>query len=190
MVALTYVIGWAAGNSISCQPPFDPPMGGMNVQMVSVISQGTKHEMCTMLFMVLYFFGMASSIWWVILTLTWYLAAGLKWGHEAIEANSQYFHLAAWAAPAIKTVSILAMGKVEGKITEKSTTGLIKMTSKCTDNLIFISQAMYYLECATLAYGTWKLYEALFLPLSVSISCWALVSFSPVSCLYSAYVPS
>ncbi|XP_058807536.1 frizzled-7-B [Phymastichus coffea] len=116
MVALTYVIGWAAGNSISCQAPFDPPMGGMNIQMASVITQGTKHEMCTMLFMVLYFFGMASSIWWVILTLTWYLAAGLKWGHEAIEANSQYFHLAAWAAPAIKTVTILAMGKVEGDV--------------------------------------------------------------------------
>jgi DNA-binding response OmpR family regulator len=35
-------------------------------------------------------------------------------GHEAIEANSQYFHLAAWAVPAIKTITILAMGKVEG----------------------------------------------------------------------------
>jgi frizzled protein 1/7 len=42
------------------------------------------------------------------------LAAGLKWGHEAIEANSQYFHMAAWAVPAIKTITILAMGKVEG----------------------------------------------------------------------------
>ncbi|KFW75304.1 Frizzled-1, partial [Phalacrocorax carbo] len=53
---------------------------------------------CTILFMMLYFFGMASSIWWVILSLTWFLAAGMKWGHEAIEANSQYFHL---AAPAV-----------------------------------------------------------------------------------------
>ncbi|CAH2066571.1 unnamed protein product, partial [Iphiclides podalirius] len=44
------------------------------------------------------------------------MAAGLKWGHEAIEANSQYFHLAAWAVPAIKTISILAMGKVDGDI--------------------------------------------------------------------------
>ncbi|XP_026687034.1 long-chain fatty acid transport protein 4-like [Diaphorina citri] len=35
-------------------------------------------------------------------------------GHEAIEANSQYFHVAAWAVPAIKTITILAMGKVEG----------------------------------------------------------------------------
>ncbi|XP_066587207.1 frizzled-7-B [Prorops nasuta] len=115
MVALVYVVGWAAGNSISCRDPFPPPLD-MRIQMASTITQGTKHELCTVLFMVLYFFGMASSIWWVILTLTWFLAAGLKWGHEAIEANSQYFHLAAWAAPAIKTVTILAMGKVEGDI--------------------------------------------------------------------------
>ncbi|KAM9288146.1 LOW QUALITY PROTEIN: frizzled-1 [Cariama cristata] len=64
----------------------------------------TKREGCTILFMMLYF-CMASSIWF-ILSLTWFLSAG-KWGHEAIEANSQ-FHLAAWAVPAIKTITILA----------------------------------------------------------------------------------
>ncbi|XP_057325912.1 frizzled-2 isoform X2 [Microplitis mediator] len=116
MVALVYVVGWAAKNNIACRQPLPPPDNMQQVQMVSTITQGTKHELCTLLFMVLYFFGMASSIWWVILTLTWFLAAGLKWGHEAIEANSQYFHLAAWAAPAIKTVTILAMGKVDGDV--------------------------------------------------------------------------
>lgn len=115
MVALAYAAGWAAGDSVSCREPFPAPMQMGSLQMVSTITQGTKHEMCTILFMVLYFFSMASSIWWVVLTLTWFLAAGLKWGHEAIEANSQYFHLAAWAVPAIKTISILAMGKVDGE---------------------------------------------------------------------------
>ncbi|XP_046412574.1 frizzled-2 [Neodiprion pinetum] len=115
MVALVYVVGWAAGNSISCREPFSPPLN-VRFETISTVTQGTKHELCTVLFMVLYFFSMASSIWWVILTLTWFLAAGLKWGHEAIEAHSQYFHLAAWAVPAVKTITILAMGKVEGDI--------------------------------------------------------------------------
>lgn len=115
MVAATYVVGWGAGDSISCRGPFSPSVSGNNLPNITVITQGTKHEPCTLLFMIVYFFGMASSIWWVVLTLTWFLAAGLKWGHEAIEANSQYFHLAAWAVPAIKTISILAMGKVDGK---------------------------------------------------------------------------
>lgn len=115
MVAAAYIMGWSAGDSVSCQGPFPSTISGTRLPNISIISQGTKHEPCTILFMVVYFFSMASSIWWVVLTLTWFLAAGLKWGHEAIEANSQYFHLAAWAVPAIKTISILAMGKVDGK---------------------------------------------------------------------------
>ncbi|XP_044742418.1 frizzled-7-B [Chrysoperla carnea] len=116
MISIAYVIGFLAGDSIACREPFPPPVKLERIQMVKTITQGTKNEACTIIFMLLYFFSMASSIWWVILTLTWFLAAGLKWGHEAIEANSQYFHLAAWAVPAIKTVTILAMGKVEGDI--------------------------------------------------------------------------
>ncbi|XP_063529167.1 frizzled-7-B [Cydia strobilella] len=116
MVACSYIMGWGAGDSVSCQGPFPSTHGGSRLTNPMLITQGTKHEPCTILFMVVYFFSMASSIWWVILTLTWFLAAGLKWGHEAIEANSQYFHLAAWAVPAIKTISILAMGKVDGDV--------------------------------------------------------------------------
>lgn len=114
LVAAAYAAGWASGDSVSCREAFPPPAHLDRLKMVPTISQGTKHERCTIVFMVLYFFSMASSIWWVVLTLTWFLAAGLKWGHEAIEANSQYFHLAAWAVPAIKTICILAMGKVDG----------------------------------------------------------------------------
>ncbi|RZC42028.1 frizzled [Asbolus verrucosus] len=113
MVALAYVVGFIAGDSIACKEAAPSDNG---VMKVSTITQGTKYELCTILFMVLYFFSMASSIWWVVLTLTWFLAAGLKWGHEAIEANSQYFHLAAWAVPAVKTITILAMGKVDGDV--------------------------------------------------------------------------
>lgn len=108
MVALAYVVGFAIKeDSIACERFSNSAL---------IITQGTKKEWCTILFMTLYFFSMASSIWWVILTLTWFLAAGMKWGHEAIEANSQYFHLAAWAVPAIKTIAILAMGQVDGDI--------------------------------------------------------------------------
>jgi frizzled protein 1/7 len=64
--------------------------------------------------MLLYYFEMAANLWWVVLTLTWFLAAGLKWGHEPIEAKSHYFHLVTWALPAALTIAILAMGKVEG----------------------------------------------------------------------------
>nr|KAG5702741.1 hypothetical protein BaRGS_003615 [Batillaria attramentaria] len=119
MVAMAYLVGFALREKISCNEKFDPNPHIRNLKkedMLQVVTQGTKKEGCTILFMMLYFFSMASSIWWVILTLTWFLAAGMKWGHEAIEANSQYFHLAAWAVPAIKTIAILAMGQVDGDV--------------------------------------------------------------------------
>ncbi|KAM8722093.1 frizzled-7-A-like [Acanthopagrus schlegelii] len=109
MVAVSYVAGFLLGDRVVCIDKF-------GVDGYKMVAQGTKREGCTILFMVLYFFGMASSIWWVILSLTWFLSAGMKWGHEAIEANSQYFHLAAWAVPAVKTITILALGHVDGDL--------------------------------------------------------------------------
>uniref|UniRef100_A0A8C3PKB0 Frizzled class receptor 9 n=1 Tax=Calidris pygmaea TaxID=425635 RepID=A0A8C3PKB0_9CHAR len=79
-----------------------------------IIQEGLESTGCTIVFLILYYFGMASSLWWVVLTLTWFLAAGKKWGHEAIEAHSSYFHMAAWGIPAMKTIVILTMRKVAG----------------------------------------------------------------------------
>jgi len=119
IVAITYLVGFAVGDEIVCTdldvPPHLAEIGQSQV-VAKVITQGTKKEGCTILFIMLYFFSMASSIWWVILTLTWFLSAGLKWGHEAIESNSQYFHLAAWAVPAVKTIAVLAWGQVDGDV--------------------------------------------------------------------------
>uniref|UniRef100_A0A8C9YBI8 Frizzled class receptor 2 n=1 Tax=Sander lucioperca TaxID=283035 RepID=A0A8C9YBI8_SANLU len=109
MVSIAYIAGYFLGDKVVCNEGFSP-------EGYKTLVQGTKKEGCTILFMMLYFFSMASSIWWVILSLTWFLAAGMKWGHEAIEANSQYFHLAAWAVPAAKTISILAIGQIEGDV--------------------------------------------------------------------------
>ncbi|XP_069815557.1 frizzled-1 [Dendropsophus ebraccatus] len=109
MVAIAYIAGFLLEDKVVCNERFSE-------DGYKTVVQGTKKEGCTFLFMMLYFFSMASSIWWVILSLTWFLAAGMKWGHEAIEANSQYFHLAAWAVPAIKTITILAVGQVDGDI--------------------------------------------------------------------------
>lgn len=81
-----------------------------------LVVQGTRKEVCTVLFIVLDFFNMAASVWWVVLSLSWFLSAGLKWGHEAIEVHSQNFHLAAWVVPAVKTITVLVLGQVEGDL--------------------------------------------------------------------------
>lgn len=110
-VGLVYLAGFTFGDQVACNEPFAPPSSvhGGNVQMVQTITQGNRKESCTLLFMTLYFFTMSSAIWWVILTLTWFLAAGLKWGHEAIENNAHYFHLFGWAVPAVNTIAVSAV---------------------------------------------------------------------------------
>ena len=57
---------------------------------------------------------MASSIWWVILTLTWFLAAGFKWSSEAIAHYSVYYHLFAWLLPFFQTIAILMLKGIDG----------------------------------------------------------------------------
>ena len=107
VVAIAFFSGFVAKDKISCN---DPVSEGTN----KTLTQGTKNEGCTVIFMMIYFFYMAASIWWVVLTLTWFLAAGMKWGHEAIENNSQFFHLVAWVIPAVKTIAILVLTEVDG----------------------------------------------------------------------------
>ena len=79
-----------------------------------LVVDGMNTAGCTMVFLMLYYFGMASAVWWVILTVTWFLAAGMKWGQEAIESKASYFHLVSWSVPAIQTIIVLIMRKVDG----------------------------------------------------------------------------
>uniref|UniRef100_A0A0X3PZN9 Frizzled-1 n=1 Tax=Schistocephalus solidus TaxID=70667 RepID=A0A0X3PZN9_SCHSO len=124
VVAVTYITGLSFGDKIACAGPFvqtagdgtsgATEAGGEASQQPLLVTQGTKFEGCIILFMLLYFFSMAGHIWWVVLTVTWYLAAKCHWAHEAIFRNAQYLHFAAWAIPAAMTICILAMGKVDG----------------------------------------------------------------------------
>lgn len=125
VIAVAYITGFFLEDKISCDHQITQHVSRDHlydsnyvspIWTVPTIVQGTKKEGCTILFMMLYFFTMASSIWWVILTLTWFLSAGLKWSNEAIEQNSHFFHLVAWAIPAVKTITILAMGKIDGDV--------------------------------------------------------------------------
>ncbi|XP_056284647.1 frizzled-5 [Pseudoliparis swirei] len=102
-VSLGYIVRLVAGHErVACG---DKP---------HVLYDSAGPALCTLVFLLVYFFGMASSIWWVVLSFSWFLAAGMKWGSEAIAGYSQYFHLAAWLIPSVKTIAVLALGSVDG----------------------------------------------------------------------------
>ena len=69
---------------------------------------------CVILFIFVYYFQMAAAIWWVVLTLTWFLASTLKWGEEAVERPWILYHIFAWCPPAIQVILILALQLVDG----------------------------------------------------------------------------
>ncbi|KAJ0065837.1 hypothetical protein NL108_000056, partial [Boleophthalmus pectinirostris] len=106
-ISLIYFIGFLLGNKAACTEPFHP------TGMFTVVL-GSQSKGCTLIFMLLYFFTIAGVVWWVILTITWFLAAGPKWSCEAIEKKAVWFHSAAWGIPGALTVMLLALNKVEG----------------------------------------------------------------------------
>ncbi|XP_020655929.3 frizzled-8 [Pogona vitticeps] len=108
--------GGAAGAAVGGRGPAG---GAAELQPELAVAEHVRYEstgpaLCTLVFLLVYFFGMASSIWWVILSLTWFLAAGMKWGNEAIAGYAQYFHLAAWLLPSVKSIAVLALSSVDG----------------------------------------------------------------------------
>ncbi|CAH8491450.1 unnamed protein product [Schistosoma curassoni] len=102
MIAIGYIIRIIIGHElIACN--------GLMLRMNT-----TGPIQCSIVFLLTYIFSMASSIWWVILTLTWFLAAGLKWGTEAIAKYSQIYHFFAWFIPGTKAIIILILSAIDG----------------------------------------------------------------------------
>lgn len=91
----------------------------------------TGPSSCTLVFLLIYFFGMASSVWWVVLSFTWFLSAGLKWGNEVIAKHSQYFHMAAWLIPSVQSIAVLSLQAVDGD----PVSGICYVGNLSTENL-------------------------------------------------------
>ncbi|XP_016129572.1 frizzled-3-like [Sinocyclocheilus grahami] len=108
MVSLVFFLGFLLEDRVACNA------SNPSQYKMSTVTQGSHNKACTLLFMVLYFFTMAGSVWWVILTITWFLAAVPKWGSEAIEKKALLFHASAWGIPGMLTITLLALNKIEG----------------------------------------------------------------------------
>lgn len=102
---------------------------------------------CHAIFFLLYFFGMASNVWWVILSFSWFLSAGLKWGEEAVSSCSPHFHLTAWLLPSAQTIAVLATSAVDGDVI--SGVCYVGNASVISLRLFVIAPLCLYLFCAT-----------------------------------------
>ncbi|XP_075251265.1 frizzled-2-like [Convolutriloba macropyga] len=114
-ISLSYITGFFAGDSFSCNSLDMETSSTLEGYSDSpVITQSLEHFSCTISFVILYYFTMASALWWVVLCFTWYLTAGLKWSHEAIASKAFLFHAVVWLIPLGLTLGVVGLNGVEG----------------------------------------------------------------------------
>lgn len=108
MVSLIFFLGFLLEDRVACRASSPAQY------KASTVTQGSQNKAGIMLSMILYFFDYGWQRWWVILTITWFLAAVPKWGSEAIEKKALLFPAEAWGNPGTLTVILSAMNKMEG----------------------------------------------------------------------------
>ncbi|KAI4559229.1 hypothetical protein MJG53_017755 [Ovis ammon polii x Ovis aries] len=108
MVSLIFFLGFLLEDRVDCRASSPAQY------KASTVTQGSQNKAGIMLSMILYFFDYGWQHWWVILTITWFLASVPKWGSEAIEKRALLFPAEAWGNPGTLTVILSAMNKIEG----------------------------------------------------------------------------
>jgi len=115
-LAAVLLFGYVHGDAVACNPAVDNRTLNFRTEMTvrqGAIGQDTR---CTLTAMAAYFFLMAGSLWWVMLSVSWFLSAGLKWSQEAIDAKAHFFHAVAWSAPGLQTLAVVVLQLVEGDV--------------------------------------------------------------------------
>lgn len=123
-ISVAYVVGaiskFAFNSSFACDSATSgAAVGTANAAAVfqrqpSTSADVYKQASCIILFLLVYYPHMAAAVWWVMLTLTWFLAAFMKWGEEAVERLWVLYHMVAWSVPAIQVIISLALRLVDG----------------------------------------------------------------------------
>ncbi|XP_076232442.1 smoothened, frizzled class receptor isoform X2 [Calliopsis andreniformis] len=70
---------------------------------------------CVVVFVLVYYSLMAAMVWFVILTYAWHMSfQALGKIQDRIDKKRAYFHLIAWCLPLVLTVTIMALGEIDG----------------------------------------------------------------------------
>nr|AID23667.1 frizzled-4 [Hofstenia miamia] len=144
-IAACHIVGYLMGDLMVCRD--------------DIVVQHNKVWSCTVSFIILYYFLMASALWWVILSIAWFLSAGFKWSSEALERHSLYFHLLAWFIPGVQTAVVVFANEIDGDdLTGTCFTGISNQMVSRT--LVIAPLAFYFiLGCVFLLGGFISLFR-------------------------------
>ncbi|KAL7642068.1 UNVERIFIED_CONTAM: hypothetical protein RMT77_007942 [Armadillidium vulgare] len=93
---------------LSCE--IDPATGKSHLASSGISSSG-----CIITFLLQYYFGFASYLWWTILTFCWFMTACKRWVSEGLKHYASYFHGIAWGVPAVAAIIVIALKQVNGE---------------------------------------------------------------------------
>ncbi|OWF38858.1 smoothened homolog [Mizuhopecten yessoensis] len=70
---------------------------------------------CTFVFILVYYFMMAASVWFVMLAYAWHLTfKALGTPRDDLTSKTAYFHIASWCVPLVLTIICLAVSEIDG----------------------------------------------------------------------------
>ncbi|XP_049775984.1 frizzled-9-like [Schistocerca cancellata] len=148
LLALGYIVRGALGAAaFSCVQPPEAALGAAAAAAGHVATDGLESGACTLSFLALYYFSLASSAWWLVLAACWFLSAAKKWSCESLHALATYFHLAAWALPAVLAVAALLLRHVAAD----ELTGLCQVSESAAVALVVVPQGALLLAGVVLA---------------------------------------
>lgn len=81
-----------------------------------LITQGNDTGKCTVMALFYYFFLWSLFLWYVILSVTWYLSAARDWVPEALKSINYIFFLIGYALPAALSIIVLIKKPTEGDV--------------------------------------------------------------------------
>ncbi|XP_015188840.1 PREDICTED: frizzled-9-like [Polistes dominula] len=93
LLSVNYIIRGAIGTeTLSCVSQIDGPS-------YVPVHDGLKSIPCTCWWIVKHYLNLASSTWWTLLCVCWFLSARNEWSSEALHNIASYLHAVAWGLP-------------------------------------------------------------------------------------------
>ncbi|KAG5322906.1 FZ10B protein, partial [Pseudoatta argentina] len=111
-LSMAYIVRAAVGaDNLSCVSQIDGPS-------YIPVRDALKSIPCTIWWLVRYYLGLASNMWWAVLCGCWLLSARNEWSSEALYDIAPYLHAAAWILPIFFTGgSLLSRNVVADELT-------------------------------------------------------------------------
>lgn len=79
-----------------------------NTYVSSTTSWSWEHIPCLLNFGILYYSMVAAFLWWLTLTMSWFLSSVFKWSNEAVGHLAPFFHVTAWVLPLLMMISLVS----------------------------------------------------------------------------------